>query len=167
MWLIYLLVALAVALLAHAVLSRAAPGVNTVVGFLSVGSVAGIGLLGVLASHYGATSMQTVSALALYAFLCELYIFLFTLAMSSISANLLVRLDRGGLTEQEIDRLYDSSKMVDERIGRLLATTLLKEEPSVLTPTPEGIRLLRILDRLRLFFRHDGAPASKAKVADG
>jgi uncharacterized protein YacL len=164
MWLIYLLVALGAALAAHATLSRTAKGLNRVVGFLIVGSTAGFGLLAALASRYGAASIQMLSALALYAFLCELYIFLFTLAMSSISANLLVRLDRGGLTEDEIDRLYDSSKMVDGRIGRLMATHLLTEESSTLVPTAEGTRLLRILDRLRRFFRHERtrAPVTQA-----
>jgi hypothetical protein len=166
MWLIYLLVALAAALLAHAALSRAARNVNRVIGFLAVGSAAGLGLLTALAARYGAASMQTLSALVLYAFLCELYIFLFTLAMSSISANLLVRLDRGGLTEPEIDRLYDSSRMVDERVERLIATNLLKDESTTLAPTPKGIRLLRMLDRLRHFFRHGRSPVPTTQ-ADG
>lgn len=154
MWLIFLLAALAVALLAHATLSRTIKGLNRVIGFLVVGSAIGVGLLAALASRYGIASMQTIAALVVYAFLCELYIFLFTLAMSSISANLLVRLNRGNLTEQEINRLYNSSRMVEERIERLVATKLLEEENFRLAPTSAGTRLLHMLDWLRRFFRH-------------
>lgn len=153
-WLIDTSAAFAMALAAHALLSRAWRTLNRVAGFLIVGSLVALLLLWTLKSHFGLSSMHTLSALAIYAFLCELYIFCFTLAMSSISANLLVRLGAGTLSEEEIDRLYESSKMVDERITRLVSAGLLEEGSSELRPTEGGARLLHLLDGLRTFFRH-------------
>jgi hypothetical protein len=163
-WLIGTSAAFVVALAAHALLSRTWRTLNRVAGFLIVGSLVAPLLLWTLKFHFGLSSMHTLSALAFYAFLCELYIFLFTLAMSSISANLLVRLAAGTLSQEEIDRLYESSKMVDERIRRLVSASLLEEGASGLRPTEGGARLLRILGGLRTFFRHAKRSDLSARV---
>jgi predicted transcriptional regulator len=89
-----------------------------------------------------------------YGLCCELYVFLFTLAMSSISANLLVSLSRRAMTAAEIEQLYDSRAMVSSRIDRLVAVGLFDETPAGLELTAKGARTVRTFGRLRTFFRH-------------
>ena len=144
------------ALIAHAIACRLPGPGNSVFPFLIVGSLTGFALIATLASHYG-LSIQCAAGVLVYAFLCELYIFLFTLAISSVSANLLLNLSVRNMTQQEIDRRYDSSLMVTQRIERMLGTGLLEETPRGVQLTPRGLRLLRMFELARRFFRHDSA----------
>jgi ABC-type siderophore export system fused ATPase/permease subunit len=153
MWLLAVIVFFAAALLAHAITCRLPIPGNSVIRFLTVGSALGGGLIAVLLYRYG-VSAQLLAGVMLYAFACELYIFLFTLAMSSVSANLLVNLATHDMTQAEVDRRYDSASMVSNRIERLIVTGLLKETGQVIRPTAKGLRLLSAFDALRRFFGH-------------
>lgn len=144
------------ALTAHAVACRLPRPGNSVIRFLIVGCLTGIALIATLASHYG-LSIYCAAGVLIYAFLCELYIFLFTLAISSVSANLLLNLSVRNMTQQEIDRRYESSVMVNQRIDRMVGTGLLEEGPKGAQLTLRGLRLFRMFDLARRFFRHDPA----------
>jgi len=154
MWLIDALLALAVAVLGHAGLCRAPLSSGVVTRFVIVGSLVGACLVSWLLGRYGTAAPQTWAGALVFAFGCELYLFLFTLVMSSVSSNLLSNLARRDMTDMDIARLYDSRKMVGARLDRLVAAGLLTEQPNGLQLTAEGARMVRAFGRLRGFFRH-------------
>jgi hypothetical protein len=128
------------------------PG-NAVTKFLAVGALVGVSVV-VYQAHELGISREAVATVLLYAFLCELYIFLFTLVMGSISASLLIRLRGGPLTELEIDRAYSDTLMVDNRLRRLHAARLLERAGTGYRVTARGARLVEIFGWLGRFFRH-------------
>ena len=118
-----------------------------------------IGLIGPLLSigvFIGWTPQSALTALLVYVFLCELYLFLFTLAASSVSASLLLSLAVvSESTESEIDRTYSSQHMVAVRLGRLERAAFLERRPEggyVLTS--RGRAAMRLFKVLRSFFGH-------------
>jgi hypothetical protein len=154
MWIAGTFLSLIIAVAGHGVLSRASLPLNGVTRFLIGGGLVGAGLVWWLIGHYGLTAPQTWAAALVYAFCCELYIFLFTFAMSSVTANLLGRLSRGGMTDGDIEQLYDSRHMVATRLDRMIAVGLIKETPSGLRLTAKGTRMVRIFHQLRQLFGH-------------
>jgi hypothetical protein len=142
------------AVAAHAVICRAPISTNIVFRFILVGGFLGIGLVWWLQSRYGVAKPQFWCGVFVYGLCCELYVFLFTLAMGSISANLLVDLSRQAMTTFEIDQLYDSRTMVSSRVDRLVAVGLFNVASRGLELTRKGERTVLIFGRLRGFFRH-------------
>lgn len=143
------------ALVLHAVVCRLPISFDRVLRFIVVGFVLGIFLAWALANSAGFLSIEMLAGLLLYAFLCELYIFLFTMTISSISSNILVRLFYGPMSINEIGEKYNSLAMVDARIQRLVDTGFLKRTDNNIGITSKGMRLVKILSRLRIFFKHD------------
>jgi hypothetical protein len=154
MWFIGAILSLMIAVLAHAGLCRASVPLNGVTRFLVTGGVVGVCLVWWLLSRYGAASPQVWAGAVVYAFCCELYIFLFTFAMSSITANLLIKLSRCDMTDTDIEQLYDSRHMVATRLDRLVAIGLVDEHVTGLRLTNEGARMVRTFRQLRSLFRH-------------
>jgi uncharacterized membrane protein YeaQ/YmgE (transglycosylase-associated protein family) len=154
MWFVGALLGLMMAVVGHAALCRAPVPLNGVTRFLLIGSLVGACLVWWLVHRYGATAAQTWAAAVVYAFCCELYIFLFTFAMSSITANLLANLSRSDMSDADIEQLYDSRHMVATRLDRLVAVGLVDEGPTGLRLTTEGARMVRTFRRLRGLFRH-------------
>lgn len=154
MWLLSTLFFFGLTVLAHAGFSRVQLPLNVVTRLLIVGSILGVGLAWWLLENYGIAEPQTWAGLLTFGFCCELYVFLFTLAMSSVSANLLVNLLQQKMTNSDIDRLYDSRQMVVARLDRLVAVGLLDETSDGMKPTHKGVRMVRIFNQLRIFFRH-------------
>jgi hypothetical protein len=126
---------------------------NRVISFLLLGCPSGI-LLAMGLWSLAQPRTQILSGLLIYALACELYIFLFTLTLSSVSANLLLALRRQALTVAEIEKLYDSRKMVDQRLARLEALRLLRRTEDRLLPTPAGLKAKARWLSLRKIFRH-------------
>jgi hypothetical protein len=154
MWFVGALLGLIIAAVGHAVICRAPMPLNVVTRFLLIGGLVGICLVWWLLNGWGATAPQTWAGAMVYAFCCELYIFLFTFAMSSITANLMGRLSRCNMTDADIEELYDSRHMVATRLDRLVVIGLVDEGPAGLRLTTEGARLARIFRRLRRLFGH-------------
>jgi hypothetical protein len=154
MWFAAAFVGLVIAVAGHAGLCRAPIPFNGVTRFLMSGGLVGALLVWWLVDRYGMTAPQTWAAALVYAFCCELYIFLFTFAMSSITANLIGRLSRSDMTDADIEQLYDSRRMVATRLDRLVTVGLVDEGPTGLQLTAEGGRLVRIFGLLRGLFRH-------------
>ena len=153
-WLAAVVGCFAGALVLHAVACRLALRTDRVIRFLVVGGGAGAILLFITTQRHGLSVPETVSAVLIYGFLCELYLFLFTMTISSISANLLVRLRSGGMTLPEIERRYDSRKMVRDRLDRLEGTGFLKYVGGRILLAKKGARFLSVFRCLRRFFRH-------------
>ena len=141
------------AVLAHAALTRLPVGPNVVVRFVVAGTLAGAGLAVHLFARYGVAS-ETLSGLLIYALASELYIFLFTLASSSVSAALLLTLLRGPLSDGAIEDRYSPDLMVDARIAKLVANGFLVEQDDGYELTDQGRRTLATFARLRHTFRH-------------
>jgi hypothetical protein len=141
------------AVVAHAIICRLPVGLNIVFRFVIVGGVLGLAWTWWLYGTFGLAPGFWAGVLV-YGLCCELYVFLFTLAMSSISANLLVSLSRRAMTAAEIERLYDSRAMVASRIDRLIAVGLFEETAAGLALTAKGTRMVLTFGRLRAFFRH-------------
>jgi uncharacterized membrane protein YeaQ/YmgE (transglycosylase-associated protein family) len=156
MWLAGALIGLVIAVLAHAGISRVLTSLNLnmVVRFMIAAGIVGACLVGWLLDRYGVSAPQSWAAVLVYAFGCELYVFLFTLAMSSVTANLLTNLSRRDMTDMDIGQFFDSRQMVAARLDRLVAAGLLDEGPTGLALTPKGARTVRTFGWLRGFFRH-------------
>ena len=160
MWLFGSFFALIGTIALHAIAARLFSTKNRIVLFMAIGFPIGLALGMTMGSHFGWFATQTFAALALFAFLCELYLFLFTLALASISANLLVTLRAGAMDHESIEKLYDSRGMVVTRFNRLVSTGLIQlrslgVEAEGYEVTPRGERLLGILNTLRRIFKHD------------
>ena len=153
MWGVWVLIYFAVAIAGHAVLCRLPLRGNFVVKFLLVGGLLGVALGAHEVLSHG-LAIEAWTALLLYAFACELYIFLFTLVSSSVSASLLIMLRTGSFTQMELDEHYSSTLMVDRRLDRLLATGLLGANSSGYVLTDKGRALLAVFKALKRFFRH-------------
>ena len=154
MWFVGALLGLMIAMVGHAGFCRASVPLNVVTRFLLVGGLVAVCLVWWLFNRYGATAPQTWAGALVYAFCCELYVFLFTFAMSSITANLLAKLLRSDMTDTDIEQLYDSRHMVATRLDRLVAVGLIDERPTGLRLTTEGTRMVRTFRWLRGLFRH-------------
>ncbi|HKE97227.1 MAG TPA: hypothetical protein VKB34_23150, partial [Povalibacter sp.] len=72
-----------------------------------------------LFERYG-PDVRTWAALSVYALGAELYVFLFTMIGSSITARLLITLRTRDMTPGEIDAAFPTSGMVEGRIQNLL-----------------------------------------------
>jgi hypothetical protein len=143
----------------HMICARVFSSVNRVKSFVAAAALIGCGLAVVALCR---TSLDiAISSLVLYAFLCELYLFAFTLALGSISANLLVRLRRGSLPLRRLNEHYSGELMTTIRLERLCQSGLLEGDSDGWILTPRGRRLAKVFAKLRRFFRH-GHPASKA-----
>jgi hypothetical protein len=154
MWFVGALLGLVIAAAGHAIFCRAPLPLNVVTRFLLIGGLVGVCLVWWLVYRYGVAAPQAWAGAAVYAFCCELYVFLFTFAMSSVTANLLARLSRHDMTDKEIEQLYDSRHMVATRLDRLVAVGLVDEGPAGLGLSAEGVRMVRTFRRLRGLFRH-------------
>ena len=139
-------------MLLHSVATRI-PWGNPIGKFLLVGGGAGLAL-GAHLVVLGGDSLALLAALLTYAFLCELYLFLFTMVASSISARLLLLLRQRDLTADEIKSLYDPAGMVDCRLERLLVAGLLKQEACSYRVSGRGRRLAALFLALKRFFGH-------------
>ena len=147
----------AVAVAGHAVLCRTRFVGNIVTKFLAVGGLLGVALIGHNVFVQG-LGVETWPAVLAYGFGCELYIFLFTLVGSSVSASLLLTLGTGTLPQTEIDKLYSNTYMVERRIDNLLAAGLLGVTRSGYLVTAKGQSLLAVFRTLHRFFKHAKPP---------
>ncbi len=159
MWLFSSFTAITGTIALHAIAARLFSTKNRIVLFIFIGFPIGLALGITMGSHFGWFASQTFAALALFAFFCELYLFLFTFALASISANLLVTLRAGAMGQESIEKLYDSRGMVVTRFNRLVSTGLIQlsslgVEAEGYELTPRGERLLSTLNTLRRIFKH-------------
>jgi hypothetical protein len=147
MWLGYSALMLAIAIALHAVISRVRPKANRVIQFLACGACAGVLLIVKLNAAPELGRLASTASLATYAFLCELYIFVFTLVTSSVSVSLLF----GGAAQS----LAPAGNMVVERVERMVGAGLLAKEGGSLRLTDKGRGLVRVLGAARRIFHGD------------
>lgn len=153
MWFGAALGALVLAISANFFLARLALFEQAVGRFALIASGCGVGLLCFVYAAY-AFGIEMFAALLLYAALCELYVFLFTLVLGSVSANIVLRLSRGPLDDRRMNEIYSSVAMIELRIDRLLEKRLLLNDGCRICSSESGQRLAFAFKFLQRFLRH-------------
>lgn len=137
-----------------AVVSRLVP-VNRIASFIAVAIPLGVALIAYLTAT--ATTIDIVLSLTmLFALLCEIYVFLFTLTLGSISVNLLVLLKDGAMSLVQLRSIYEGDLMTRRRIERLQNTGLILRGKNGWVLTRRGEMVLCAFRQLRTFFLHPG-----------
>jgi hypothetical protein len=153
-----ILVALAtftLAVLLHGLAMRLQMRLDSVRRFLLVGAPLGLALVAFALTRFGFTH-EAFAAILLYAMLCELYMFCFTLVISSVSVTMMILLRQGPVENSKLLAVYEPDEMVQLRVGRLIKTGLLRQDGKHLLVTEKGAKLHRIFFQLRRFFHHIG-----------
>lgn len=153
MWILLPLACFGLAVLLHGLAMRVPLHVDAVRRFLLVGVPLGCTLLLYAVVTLGFTTYAFAPVL-LYAFLCELYIFCFTLVLSSVSVTMLIMLRRGPISASALTSAYDPPGMVRLRLERLIKQGFLVREGERFAVTASGRRLHRAFATLQRFFRH-------------
>jgi len=94
-------------------------------------------------------SLPGLAGVLLYAGLCEFYLFVMTVVMTSISAGILVRLSASPMSHDLLAADYDEDGMVRLRFDRLLSQKLIVRDGKGFVLTARGRRLYRILAWVR------------------
>ncbi len=137
------------AIVAHGLLMRLPLRASSVGRFLLAGGSGGLALLGTV----DLTAVDGWAAVSVYAFGCELYLFLFTLILSSVSVRTLLLLQAGNLSRADLASLEDGRVMVQRRLGRMTAVGLLVVDRNAYRVTAKGRRLVAVFRILRQFLR--------------
>jgi hypothetical protein len=167
-WLVVALAHVLVAVAVHLIGIRLPLGLRSVPLFVVVGLIVG-GALGLTLLIVFGVSSQTFAGLMVYAFASELYLFFFTLVLSSVSVSILLRLRAGAADEADLIEMYSSEQMVLSRVERLATYGFLVPRGDGYAPTPRTRRLVRLYVVVRRLFGHEraasadpGPPASAA-----
>jgi len=145
--------AFALAVLLHGFAARVPAKLDSVRRFLLVGMPVGLALVAAAPVAYGPT-LRAAAPILLYAFLCEFYIFLFTLTLSSVSATMLIMLRRGPVPPAALASVYKPAEMVQLRVERMQQQGLVRQIDGRLSAADRGRSLHRVFVSLRSFFRH-------------
>jgi hypothetical protein len=160
------LIAFVASVIAHLCATRVWPRQNHVFSFLISGFVVGVILLVVLLKTR--SRLDALEAALIYTFACELYIFLFTFVVTSISVAILVWLKEDGrLPESRMEPAQDVSDFVGGRINRMVESGIFRKKDEQLTLTANGRILLGAYKGLRSFFGHQVASNEAAKSQAG
>lgn len=144
--------AMAVAL--YAVLARCLPGANRVVLYLACGTVVGGVWLSLDGAFAASSEVESIAGAMVYACLSELFGISIVVTTTSISASLIVRIDRQPMTLADVVQAYPSAEMVRTRIERMLQAGYLSAEGESLCLTRRGWRAVRVFVVLQGFFGH-------------
>lgn len=147
------LAAFVLAVLLHGLIMRTPMQVDSVRRFLMVGVPLGLALVAYALVRFG-PGPHAFAAILLYALLCELYLFCFTLVLSSVSATMLIMLRDGPITTLALASVYDPNKMVQLRLDRLLHNGFLERTKGRLAVTAQGMKYHKVFTALRVFFGH-------------
>jgi hypothetical protein len=153
-WLSGALLFFLAAVVLHAVVCRVPMHMNIVLRFVAIGGLLGLGWIWLLYDAFQFGEPGFWAGLLIYALSCKVYLFLFTLVIGSISANLLVSLRSRDMTDLDIDHLCDRPQMVSARLDRLVSTRFLSETPTGLRLSEKGVLTLRVFNTVKNFFRH-------------
>lgn len=145
--------AFVVAVTLHAVVCRLPLKLSVVLKYVLAGGLVGLGLTVWLVTTYGLTA-PTLAGLVTFALASELYVFCFTLILSSVSAIWLRRLYRGSIDTAALAEAYSPTWMVDVRIERLADNGFLTLTADGYRLTEKGRKLMHTFERLRRLFNH-------------
>ncbi|MCC7368889.1 MAG: hypothetical protein IT306_10730 [Chloroflexi bacterium] len=154
MWLVLSLGAFLLAIGCHLVVVRLPLPISNVIRYVVGGGAVGVLLALALLVLYGISS-EVVAGLALFAFLSELYIFLFTLVISSVTVSMLLRLRQGPLPEAVLTEEAQSSAMVAMRLEQLERNGFIRTEGGRYVPLSSAQRLTAAFVALRTILGHE------------
>jgi hypothetical protein len=95
-------------------------------------------------------SGEDISAILVFALLCELYLFVMTLT-NSVTLRILSILVEQDLDMRDIQALYDGENIVSKRFDQLIETGMLISDGDGYTLTSTGRRSARIFSKLQSF----------------
>jgi hypothetical protein len=154
MWLLYTTFCFGASLIIFSLICQLGFSRNTVFTFIGIGGFFGVFLLLLILNSFG-LAVEFWSAILLYSFLCELYIFLFTFVGNSVSVSLIRALAKHRyMSLESIKKLYESDSPAIGRIEKLASVGLLCASESGYSLTAKGKRFIKIFQALRGFFRH-------------
>jgi hypothetical protein len=155
-WLLISGASFVAALVFHAIVCRMNLRLNRVASFLAISLLVSVPMVAALARSYEFATAEFMAALLVFGFACELYVFLFTMTISSISANVIAQLARQPMSLEETMSRYDSGNMVRMRLARLVQAGFLELDPSGnrISPSAKGIWFTKAFSTLRRLFRH-------------
>ena len=151
MWLMLSVAAFVTSILVHAVAVRLVPRAGAVPAFVAVGGAIGVALIGYCALSYG-SAPPTLAATLVYAFACELYIFLFTLVGNSVSFGLLTKLASHPLRPDQIAAFYRAEAMITRRFEQLEGSDFITTRANGVKLTARGKRVVWIFSLLHAVF---------------
>ena len=151
MWLMLSVAAFVTSILVHAVAVRLVPRAGAVPAFVAVGGAIGVALIGYCALSYG-SAPPTLAATLVYAFACELYIFLFTLVGNSVSFGLLTKLASHPLRPDEIAAFYRAEAMITRSFEQLEGSDFITTRANGVKLTARGKRVVWIFSLLHAVF---------------
>jgi hypothetical protein len=128
--------------------------IDSVRRFLLIGIPIG-GALVIFSMVTFGLAIHAFASILLYAFLCELYIFCFTLVISSVSVTMLMLLQQTPMEISTFTRTYDPREMVNLRVDRLIKYGFIERKGTQFVVGSKGMRLHRVFGILRRFFRHE------------
>jgi hypothetical protein len=137
----------------HSLVRRIQPGFNSVLALIDVGFPVGALLVSQLGRSYGWLSLHCFAGTVAFAFFCELYIFIFTLVIGSVSAAIL-------LDTTSPEKIANSSQpptdtMLRKRLNALRHIGVIASLGSSYYLTQRGRLLVSSARLLRRFFSHD------------
>ena len=158
MWFFRCLAMFGLAVILHAGLCRSLFRQNILTKFICAGILPGL----LLIAWEGAVDQASLSrwaAALLYAFLCELYIFIFASIQTSVSLSLLMVLDGKQMTTEDIDHRFSGARMVRMRLEGLVREGFLAEEAGGrYVVTNRGKKFARVFRFFQDFFGHSKSP---------
>lgn len=111
--------------------------------------------IGIILFYAGLSLAKIFSLILIYVFFAELYLFLITFSLSSISANILVMLSSTSKSISEIEQAYSGEYMAQKRVARLIQVKFVEERNEKIYLTDKGMYLVRIMSILRSIFAHE------------
>ena len=156
MWAALALGAFLVAVICHLIVARLPLPFSIVIRYLLVGGLVGVGLVVLLLTLYG-VSGEAFAGTMIFAFLSELYIFFFTLVISSVSVSLMLYLRETPMDEAEISRIFSSQRMVAFRLEQMVRNGFATERDGQYALTASGRQMVYWFVTLRRVFGHERA----------
>lgn len=148
MVLIYVLVTISFLIFLHWASQFVFQGVETFprlfLAFLLIGSLLGFQLFA-----EGLSLREVFAVVIWFLFLTELYLFIFTLSLGSISIKILQLLRTKPITAIEVENLYKPTSMSAIRFQRLVSTGLVQGVGENLELTDWGKRILSIFSFIK------------------
>jgi hypothetical protein len=151
----HVLLAFGLAVAVHATSRHLWPSWNTVLGFCAIGLPIGLGLAAAVGLSDPFSLPEFIGVVALFAFLCELYLFALTFVIGSVSVSLLLAVNaQPSAKPKPAEQLHSATQMTALRIARLTELRFLQLQDGQLALTKRGEIVLRVFIALRDFFGH-------------
>jgi hypothetical protein len=153
MWAIFTLATLFSAIAISSICSWLRLVPNVLLQFVVIAGVGAVLLWFALWAMYE-PGIELVAGLLGYGFGCELYLFLCTLPLSSVSVNIMARLRSKSLSDRQLEEIYEGSDAIRMRIDRLRQSGLLMSNEGLIQATSRGIRTAQLFFWIRRMFHH-------------